>query len=85
VEIDNKPDLAIDQAQAETSTMIKGLRKRGLSMGAIADRLNSEGVPTKRGGKWYASTVQYILNNRLYKGVVEHGHIKTKRLDLAIA
>jgi DNA invertase Pin-like site-specific DNA recombinase len=84
VEVDNKADITIDQGEAETVSMIKRLRKRGLSMKAIADHLNDNGIPTKRGGKWYASTIQYILNNKLYKGLFEYNSIKAKRLDLAI-
>jgi len=84
IEVDNKPDIGIDPQEAETVSMIRKLRKRGLSMKAIADRLNDTGIPTKRGGKWYASTIQYILKNRLYKGLFEYNSIKTKRLDLAI-
>lgn len=30
----------------------------------IADRLNAEGVPTKRGGRWHASTVHRIYGRR---------------------
>lgn len=36
-------------------------RERGETFRAIADRLNRDGVPTKNGGYWYASTVQQIL------------------------
>jgi DNA invertase Pin-like site-specific DNA recombinase len=36
-------------------------RERGDTMPAIADKLNSMGVKTRRGGKWYASTVANIL------------------------
>ena len=83
-EIDNKPDLIVDPIQAKTVSLIKKLRKRGFSMKSIADHLNSHEIPTRRGGKWYASTVWYILNNRLYRGVLEHNTIKNKRLELAI-
>ncbi len=37
---------------------IRALRAEGLPYRAIADRLNSEGVLTKRGCKWHAMTVQ---------------------------
>ncbi|MBA7703624.1 hypothetical protein ES703_112412 [subsurface metagenome] len=84
VEADNKTDIDIDREEAGTVSMIKKLRKRGLSMKAIADHLNDKQVPTKRGGKWYASTIQYILNNKLYKGQLEYNSIKTRRLGLAI-
>jgi len=84
IKVDNKPDLVIDQAEADTVLMVKRLRRRGLSMGAIADRLNKDRIPTKRGGQWHASTIQYILNNKLYKGHCQYNRIKTKRLDLTI-
>jgi len=82
--VDNKPDIAIDQKTAKTISMIRTLRKRGSSMNSIANQLNENQVPTKRGGKWYASTIHYILNNKLYKGLFEYNTIKTKRLDLAM-
>lgn len=45
--------------------------RAGLS--EIATGLNVDEVPTQRGGKWYASTVRYILSNQVYAGsVVSH-------------
>ncbi len=82
--VDNKPDITIDQDEADTVLMIKKFRRRGLSMGAIADRLNRDEIPTKRGGRWHASTIQYILKNKMYKGHYQYNRIKTKRLDLTI-
>lgn len=82
--VDNKPDITIDQDEADIVLMIKKLRRRGLSMGAIADRLNADRIPTKRGGQWHASTIRYILNNKLYKGYFEYNRIKNRRLDLVI-
>jgi hypothetical protein len=41
--------------------MVKQLREKGETLPAIADKLNSLGVKTRRGGKWYASTVTNIL------------------------
>ncbi|WP_010243756.1 recombinase family protein [Acetivibrio cellulolyticus] len=38
----------------------------GRSLREIADKLNSEGVETKRGGKWFKSTVKYMLTNKRY-------------------
>jgi DNA invertase Pin-like site-specific DNA recombinase len=38
-------------------------REAGVSLRAIAEKLNAEGVGCKRGGeKWYASTVRSVLN-----------------------
>lgn len=47
--------------------LIKNLRDQGYSLRQIAFQLNSQGVSTKTGKKWYASTVRYILKNELYK------------------
>jgi DNA invertase Pin-like site-specific DNA recombinase len=43
----------------ELSAWIREMRARGMSLQAIADALNAEGVPTKRGGaRWRPSSVQ---------------------------
>lgn len=44
----------------------KRLRAGGYSLGKIAETLNDEDRPTKRGGKWHKSTIRYLLNNALY-------------------
>jgi hypothetical protein len=44
---------------------ITAMRERGLSLHAIADELNREGLPTARGGSaWRASSVQSALGYR---------------------
>jgi DNA invertase Pin-like site-specific DNA recombinase len=46
------------------SARIIGERQEGRTMQVIADGLNSDGVPTARGGsKWYPSTVKGVLNS----------------------
>lgn len=50
-----------------TISLIKQWRSEGFTLYAIAQRLTKQGIPTKRGGKWYCSTVKYILDNDLYK------------------
>jgi site-specific DNA recombinase len=37
------------------------LRSDGLSYQAIADTLNADGIPAKRGGKWYNNTVRRTI------------------------
>ena len=44
-------------------TLIKSQRDSGLSFHEIARRLNSNGVPTQNGGKWYATTVKNIYDS----------------------
>lgn len=57
--IENPKELAIVK-------QIRTLRRRGLSYQKIANRLNSAGVPTKKGGKWYGSTIGKVLANPMY-------------------
>lgn len=46
----------------ETTERIVSERAEGKTLTAIAEGLNSDGVPTARGGaKWYASTVRAVL------------------------
>lgn len=66
-------ELQVDPQEAETVRMIKKLRKQGLSMQRIAQRLNNEHIATKRGGKsWYASTVRSVLKNGIYRGKIRY-------------
>ena len=44
---------------------MKSRREAG-TLRRIADWLNASGAPTKKGGRWYASTVSYVLQNALY-------------------
>ena len=45
----------------KVGSTIRSYRDQGLSMQAIADKLNELGINTARGGSWYASTVANIL------------------------
>ena len=77
-------ELVIDDEQAETIREIYRLRRKRKGLREIARELNERGVPTARGGKWYAGTVRYILKNPLYKGVMQYKSVKSKRADLAL-
>lgn len=41
---------------------VAGLRREGLSLRAIAAKLNADGVPGARGGKWWTKTVSAALD-----------------------
>ncbi|MEW5932001.1 MAG: recombinase family protein [Bacillota bacterium] len=69
---DKEGGLEVDPEEAELVRRIHAMRKQGMSYRAIADTLNAEGAPTKRGGKWYPATIAYILDNRKYEGLVEY-------------
>ena len=55
------------EGELKTVNFIKALKRKRLSLRQIANRLNEAGISTKRGGKWYAGTVRYILRNGRYK------------------
>ncbi len=38
-------------------------RDAGSTLTAIADRLNTEGVPTARNGRWHPSTIRHVLQS----------------------
>jgi len=42
---------------------ITELRDDGIPFAAIAEHLQAEGIPTKRGKRWHASTVAYLVKN----------------------
>ena len=52
-----------DDAEQSIIARIRAMRAKGLPLRRIADRLNGEGVRSKQGCTWYASTVAYILRH----------------------
>jgi len=60
-----------DKEEWEIVDYIFQLREEGLSYWKIAGDLNNRGIPGKRGGKWYAGTVRYVIHNNLYEEVAE--------------
>src|SRR5450755_33092 len=49
------------EINASIATRIRDERAAGSTLREIAERLNRDGVPTARGGRWYASTLQRVL------------------------
>jgi len=88
----NSGTLEKEPEEMEIVKAIFAMRSDGMSFRAIARRLNKDGVPTKRGGKWHDSTVRYLVKNPKYKGLDIY-HFKTfdinetivnKKMTLAI-
>jgi site-specific DNA recombinase len=50
----------------------------------IADRLNSRGVPTKKGTKWQKATVRNVLSSPLYTGILVWDGILQNMPSLAV-
>lgn len=55
-------ELVTDDSEAEVIKQIEAMREDGKGYKAIADHLNADGIPTKRNGKWHASTVSRIID-----------------------
>jgi len=61
--------IEIDQAGAAIVRRIFDLRRGGSTLTAIAEELNRDGMPTRYGVKWYASSVREVLLNEAdYRG-----------------
>ncbi len=58
--------LAPEEKEMLTVRMIYHLRGQGLTLRAIAARLNKIHARTKKGGRWAPATVLTILNNKIY-------------------
>ena len=69
---DREGGLEVCEAEAQVVRRIFKMRKRKRTLQEIADALNTENVPTRRGGKWWPATVRYILDNPKYRGYVEY-------------
>ena len=52
------------QEEASIVAEILTLREQGSTLRDIATQLNDRGIEGKRGGKWYASTVRYLLQRQ---------------------
>ena len=57
-------ELVADEDQAATITRMRELRGDGLSYRLIAERLNAEGLKSKRGGTWHPQTVARVLERQ---------------------
>lgn len=61
--------LRINEAEAEVIRRIFHLYLQGCGKQAIANQLNTDGVPKRYGQKtWHLFTIDYILNNERYMG-----------------
>lgn len=63
--------LVVHPEEAPVVKRIYKWRIEGHSSQWICDKLNGDGVKTKRGGKWGISTIWGIIHNRFYTGRTE--------------
>lgn len=62
----------VHKVYEEEATIVRRLYREfvgGMSINAIVQMLNKEGISTKRNGRWNCSTVSRILKNEKYVGV----------------
>lgn len=68
--INDKGDHVPVPKELKVVKRIFALRKKDHSYAAIADQLNKDNVPTKRGKAWYPSTVRYIVTSDRYQNAL---------------
>jgi site-specific DNA recombinase len=72
-------EYGVDEDQAAVVQRIFRDYAAGKGLLSIANELNDEGIPSKFGTPWRATSIQYILRNEAYKGVLVFGaRIDTK-------
>ena len=77
--------LIIDEQSSKTIKTIFYLKRyKRMSLSGIAKKLNAENTKTARGGQWYAGTIKYILNNKLYKGNISYNGVSVKTPELSL-
>lgn len=72
-------NFVVNEIEAGIVRRIFNLYLEGYGFNNIARMLDSEGVTTKRGGKWAGATVRGILTNEFYLGTLVQG--KTRTID----
>jgi site-specific DNA recombinase len=53
------------KAEQAIIAKVHSFRHEGISLRAIAEQLNSQGIKTKQGGKWHAASVKRALSNMI--------------------
>jgi DNA invertase Pin-like site-specific DNA recombinase len=63
IEEDQRRAIVANPTELALLARIRKFRASGCTLQWIADKMNTEGEPTKRGGKWYPSTIAYLCKN----------------------
>lgn len=74
----DKKSVEINPDEAKVVKMIFTEGQKGQSQHKIAAMLNDLGIKTRNGGIWYNSSVQVILTNKFYTGVLTHQGVEIK-------
>lgn len=67
------PDhLRIEGKSAEVVREIFAMRREGMTFDAIAQSLNSRGIPSSRGKQWSAAVIYGMIGNPIYAGILAY-------------
>lgn len=78
-------DLAINEEEAWVVSLIfEWAELWGYGAQRITNLLNAKGIKNRSGNNWHPSTIQGILRNPLYMGILQNGDAWAERKDLAI-
>lgn len=75
---DDKKSVEVVENEAAAVKLMFSLAQKGASLQKIADAVNDTGARTKRGGSFSKGSVQAILRNDFYTGVLTHAGQKIK-------
>jgi DNA invertase Pin-like site-specific DNA recombinase len=71
VDEDQRRAIVANPTELALLARIRKFRASGCTLQWIADTMNNSGEPTKRGGKWYPSTIAYLCKNLEPAEIVE--------------
>jgi DNA invertase Pin-like site-specific DNA recombinase len=78
-------DLAINDEEAQVVKQIfEWAELWGYGAQRIANSLNEKGIKNRSGKNWHPSSIQGMLKNSLYTGILQNGDASATRSDLSI-
>ena len=78
-------ELVVDEAEAQVVRMVYAGKAKGLTLRAIAEILNEEGLTNRQGNPFTFATIQKILlNEEVYKGTYTYNDVVIKDHHKAI-
>ena len=77
--------LVINEQESSIVRRVFDLHEQGNNLQVIADALNTESAPTKRGGSWSRKHIKTMLDREgIYRGMYKHGNVSVKGEHTAI-
>lgn len=68
----DKKSVIVNEAEAQIVRFMFTEGQKGRTLGQIADALNGKGLATRHGKEWSRGSIQAILRNNFYTGVLMH-------------